>query len=70
MFELFSYLNDSKRISEFLDKDHIKRAAKFAKKLISQGMIKFTRNKKDEEKLLFTCENHTKASPKIAQLTI
>jgi uncharacterized protein len=62
VFELFSYLHDSKRISEFYDKDHGKRGAEFAKELISQGVIKL--DKKDKKRLIFACENHTKANPK------
>ena len=59
VFELFALLHDSKRHDEYEDRHHGVRAAAFAQKLIRNGMIAL--NKKDTERLLYTCANHTKS---------
>jgi uncharacterized protein len=59
VFELFALLHDSKRHDEYEDRQHGVRAAGFAQKLIRNGKIAL--NKKDRERLLYTCTNHTKS---------
>ncbi len=59
VFELFSLLHDSKRYDEYSDRYHGVRAAGYAQKLFRNGDIKLT--KKDIERLLYACANHTKS---------
>ena len=62
VFELFSILHDSQRVDEYADLEHGKRAKKFIENLIEMGMIKL--DKKDQDRLLYACENHTKPNKK------
>ena len=57
VFELFALLHDSKRENELIDEKHGPRAAAYAKKLLNEGLI--TLDKKDEQRLLYACANHT-----------
>lgn len=58
IFMLFSILHDSKRIDEFNDKNHSKRAALYVQTLYENGRLKLS--ELDLQRLIFACENHTK----------
>ena len=57
VFELFALLHDSKREDELFDEKHGPRAAAYVKQLLNDEVIKL--DKKDEQRLLYACANHT-----------